>query len=83
MARRGFLPLGPWPLTWGSQDDRSPRILKASRRRLLRSKAGSGTLWQSAPESFLTADKFATERIRRRGPKGYRVVEGRSRISPG
>ena len=48
----------------------------------LRSKAGSGTFVANPlPESFLTADKFATERIRRGGPKAYRLVERRARIS--
>src|SRR5438067_8030258 len=48
----------------------------------LRSKAGSGTFVANPlPESFLTADKFATERIRRGGPKAYRPVERRPRIS--
>src|SRR5437762_1100815 len=48
----------------------------------LRSKAGSGTFVANPlPESFLTADKLATERIRRGGPKAYRLVERRARIS--
>src|SRR5438045_1540106 len=48
----------------------------------LRSKAGSGTFVANPlPESFLTADKFATERIGRGGPKAYRPVERRPRIS--
>jgi GntR family transcriptional regulator / MocR family aminotransferase len=51
----------------------------------LRSKAGSGTFVANPlPESFLTADKFASrtgERIRRGGPKAYRPVEYRARVS--
>jgi GntR family transcriptional regulator / MocR family aminotransferase len=48
----------------------------------LRSKAGSGTFVANPlPESFLTAAKFATERIRRGGPKRYRLVERRTRVS--
>src|SRR5437763_16045619 len=48
----------------------------------LRSKAKSGTfVAYPLPESFLSADKFATERIRRGGPKAYRPVERRPRIS--
>src|SRR5438270_9777016 len=48
----------------------------------LRSKSRSGTfVAHPLPESFLTADKFATERIRRGGPKAYRPVERRPRIS--
>src|SRR5438309_2808011 len=48
----------------------------------LRSKAGSGTFVANPlPESFLTADKFAAERIRRGGPKAYRLVERRAHIS--
>src|SRR5438067_5234715 len=48
----------------------------------LRSKAGSGTFVANPlPESFLTADKFATEGIRRGGPKAYRRAERRPRIS--
>src|ERR1700730_8061661 len=46
----------------------------------LRSKVGSGTFVANPlPESFLTADKFATERIRGGGPKAYRLVERRAR----
>src|SRR5216110_1907465 len=42
----------------------------------LRSKARSGTFVANPlPETFLSADKFATERIRRGGPKAYRPVE--------
>src|SRR6266513_1667984 len=48
----------------------------------LRSKARSGTFVANPlPESFLTANKFAMERIRRGGPKAYRPVERRPRIS--
>src|SRR6266480_2032983 len=49
----------------------------------LRSKAGSGTFVANPlPESFLTANKFATERIRRSGSKTYRPVVGhRARVS--
>src|SRR5437763_4819734 len=48
----------------------------------LRSKAKSRTFAAyPLPESFLTADKLATERIRRGGPKAYRLVERRARIS--
>src|SRR6266542_3590416 len=48
----------------------------------LRSKARSGTFVANPlPESFLTADKFATERIRRRRLKAYRPVEHRARVS--
>jgi len=48
----------------------------------LRSKAGSGTFVANPlPESFLTADKFATERIRRGGPKASRLDERRAHIS--
>jgi GntR family transcriptional regulator / MocR family aminotransferase len=48
----------------------------------LRSKARSGTFVANPlPESFLTAEKFATERIRRGGPKAYRLVERRARVS--
>src|SRR6202035_6152251 len=42
----------------------------------LRSKAGSGTFVANPlPESFLTADKFATERIRRGGPNASRLAQ--------
>src|SRR5438046_10266556 len=48
----------------------------------LRSKAKSGTFVANPlPESFLTADKFATERIRCRGPKASRLDERRAHIS--
>src|SRR5213595_2956890 len=48
----------------------------------LRSKAGSGTFVANPlPESFLPADKFATERIRCGGPKASRLDEHRPRIS--
>ena len=48
----------------------------------LRSKARSGTfVAHPLPETFLTADKFAAERIRPGGPKTYRPVEHRARIS--
>src|SRR6266516_4280222 len=41
----------------------------------LRSKARSGTfVADPLPETFLTANKFATGRIRRGGPKAYRRV---------
>ena len=51
----------------------------------LRSKARSGTfVAHPLPETFLTADEFASRtagRIRRGGPKAYRLVGSRSRIS--
>src|SRR5207302_9013860 len=48
----------------------------------LRSKAGSGTFVANPlPESFLTADKVATERILRGGSRPYRPGERRPRIS--
>src|SRR5436309_164638 len=48
----------------------------------LRSKARSGTfVAHPLPETFLTADRFATGRIRRGGPKTSRLVGDRSRIS--
>src|SRR6184192_3108394 len=48
----------------------------------LRSKAGSGTFVANPlPESFLTADKFATERIRRGGPEAHPATESPLRIS--
>src|SRR4029453_15717902 len=48
----------------------------------LRSKVRSGTFWAKPPPGgFLTADKRATERIRRGGPKAYRPVEHRARVS--
>src|SRR5437762_5319736 len=48
----------------------------------LRSKARSGTfVAHPLPEAILTADKFAKERTRRGGPKAYRPVEHRTRIS--
>ena len=48
----------------------------------LRSKARSGTfVAHPLPETFLTADKFATGRIRRGGPKAHRLVGHRPRIS--
>jgi GntR family transcriptional regulator / MocR family aminotransferase len=48
----------------------------------LRSKARSGTfVAHPLPESFLTADKFAAEPVRRGGPKAYRLVEHRPSIS--
>src|SRR5882724_6577407 len=48
----------------------------------LRSKARSGTFVANPlPETFLTADKLATRRIRRGGPKAYRLVGHRPRIS--
>jgi GntR family transcriptional regulator / MocR family aminotransferase len=48
----------------------------------LRSKARSGTfVAHPLPEAFLTADKFAKERIRRGGPKAHRPVEHRTRTS--
>jgi GntR family transcriptional regulator/MocR family aminotransferase len=48
----------------------------------LRSKAGSGTfVAHPLPETFLTADKFAAGPIRRSGPKSYRLVGNRPRIS--
>jgi GntR family transcriptional regulator/MocR family aminotransferase len=48
----------------------------------LHSKAGSGTfVTHPLPENFLTADKFATGRIRLRGPKSYRLVGTGSHIS--
>src|SRR5262252_5004132 len=44
----------------------------------LRSKARSGTfVAHPLPETFLTADKFATGRIRRGGPKVRRLIEDR------
>jgi GntR family transcriptional regulator / MocR family aminotransferase len=47
----------------------------------LRSKAGSGTFVANPlPESFLAPEKFATERIRRGGPKSDRV-EYRASVS--
>src|SRR6266511_2084036 len=48
----------------------------------LRSKTGSGTFVANPlPESFLTADKFAAERIRRGRPKSDRLVEHRASVS--
>ncbi len=48
----------------------------------LRSKARSGTfVADPLPESFLTADKFAAERVRRSKPRTYRLVEHRGRVS--
>jgi GntR family transcriptional regulator / MocR family aminotransferase len=48
----------------------------------LRSKARSGTFVANPlPETFFTADKFTTERIRRRGPKAYGLVGGGTRLS--
>jgi len=48
----------------------------------LRSKAGSGTfVAQPLPESFLTADKFATGQIRLGGTKPSRQIGNRPRIS--
>src|SRR3984893_7724434 len=48
----------------------------------LRSKAKSGTFAAyPLPDTFLSADKFATEPIRRGGPKANRLVERRARIS--
>src|ERR1044071_7048057 len=48
----------------------------------LRSKARSGTFVANPlPESFLTADKFATERIRRGGSKANRPIQHRARVS--
>jgi GntR family transcriptional regulator/MocR family aminotransferase len=48
----------------------------------LRSKARSGTfVADPLPETFLTADKLATGRIRRGGPKTYRPVGHRPCIS--
>ncbi|MFZ0917289.1 MAG: PLP-dependent aminotransferase family protein [Candidatus Udaeobacter sp.] len=48
----------------------------------LRSKARSGTfVAHPLPETFLTADKFATGRIRRGAPKADRLVGQRPRIS--
>ena len=48
----------------------------------LRSKAGSGTfVAHPLPETFLTADKFATGRILGGGPKPFRVAGNRPRIS--
>src|SRR5215470_7109720 len=48
----------------------------------LRSEARSGTfVADPLPEAFLTADKFATERIRHGKPKANRVAERRARIS--
>ena len=48
----------------------------------LSSKARSGTfVAHPLPETFLTADKFATGRIRRGGPKADRLVGHRPRIS--
>jgi len=48
----------------------------------LRSKAGSGTFVANPlPDSFVTADQFAKERIRRSGRKTFRRVEGRARVS--
>src|SRR6266513_2581135 len=48
----------------------------------LRSKAKSGTfVAYPLPESFLSADKFATERIRRGGPEARPATESSFRIS--
>src|SRR5216110_503835 len=48
----------------------------------LRSKAKSGTFVANPlPETFLTADKFATERIRRGGPEAHPATESPLRIS--
>jgi len=48
----------------------------------LRAKARSGTFVANPlPESFLTADKFVTERVRRGGANAYRPVERRPRVS--
>src|SRR5215831_8392316 len=48
----------------------------------LRSKSGSGTFVANPlPESFLTADRFANERIRRGKPKTDRSGEHRPRVS--
>src|SRR5437667_1058286 len=48
----------------------------------LRSKARSGTFVANPlPESFLSADKFATGRIRRGGPEAHPGAESRIRIS--
>src|SRR6266513_1330766 len=48
----------------------------------LRSKARSGTFVANPlPESFLTDDKFTTERIHRGESKAYRLVEHRARVS--
>ena len=48
----------------------------------LRSKAKSGTfVAYPLPESFLSADKFATGRIRRGGPESHPAAESRIRIS--
>jgi GntR family transcriptional regulator / MocR family aminotransferase len=48
----------------------------------LRSKAGSGTFVANPlPDSFLTADQFARERIRRSGSETHRLVERRARVS--
>src|SRR6478672_646879 len=48
----------------------------------LRSKARSGTfVADPLPETFLTADKLATRRFRRGGPKAYRPVRDRPSIS--
>src|SRR5262249_23544211 len=48
----------------------------------LRSKARSGTfVAHPLPEAFLTADKFAAERIRRGGLKAYRLSQHRPHIS--
>jgi GntR family transcriptional regulator / MocR family aminotransferase len=48
----------------------------------LRSKAKSGTfVAYPVPESFLSADKFATGRIRRGGPEARPATESRVRIS--
>jgi GntR family transcriptional regulator / MocR family aminotransferase len=55
---------------------------KLYREGYLRSKARSGTfVAHPLPETFLTADKFATEQIRRGGPKADRLVGQRPRIS--
>src|SRR5262245_25111778 len=50
----------------------------------LRSKARSGTfVAYPLPEAFLTADRFATERIRREGLKAHRPhISGRVRAIP-
>jgi GntR family transcriptional regulator/MocR family aminotransferase len=48
----------------------------------LHSKVGSGTfVAHPLPETFLTADKFATGSIRRGGPHSHRLVGNRPRIS--
>jgi GntR family transcriptional regulator/MocR family aminotransferase len=48
----------------------------------IHSKVGSGTfVAHPLPETFLTANKFATERICRGRPKSYRLVGNRPRIS--